>query len=241
MKVIITKDYATLSELTAGIVLEKMMESKRVNLSLTAGSTPEGMYRILLDKLSKIEMDTSLINYYNFDEVPLENERYGLTMSTLNEDFYGPAKIAKENIHELNLDNYHTFSRKIIQDGGIDLIVMGIGADGHFCGNMPGTTGFDKDIYSVELVPGSDGFQLVEKITGKTPGPETVTFGPKTVMGAKQLVLIANGEAKAKIIKQVLEGPVTEEVPSSILTTHPNITVILDQEAAQYLNKDLLR
>lgn len=54
-------------------------------------------------------------------------------------------------------------------------------------------------------------------------------------MAAKQLVLIVNGEHKAEIIKQVIKGPVTEEIPASILMTHPNITVILDEAAAKLL------
>ncbi len=63
-----------------------------------------------------------------------------------------------------------------------------------------------------------------------------VTFGTQTVLGAKELVLIASGEKKAAIIKQALEGPITEDVPASVLRLHPNLTVLLDKEAAIYLD-----
>ena len=63
-----------------------------------------------------------------------------------------------------------------------------------------------------------------------------VTFGPQTVLAAKELVLIANGEKKAGIIKQALEGPITEDVPASVLRLHPNLTVILDRAAASQLS-----
>ena len=238
MKLVIAKDYDTMSELAAAIVLEKMMRNKRTNLSLTAGNTPVGMYKILLDKLAKMKIDTTNVHYYNFDEVPFVGERYGMTMAALNEAFYDPAEIKEENIHELNAGNYKTYSQKILQEGGIDLIVMGVGSDGHFCANMPGETSFDRDIFSVDIPPASDLFKMLEEMSGgKTPAANYVTFGPRTVLAAKHLLVFANGESKAEIMKQVLEGPVTEEIPASILRTHPNVTFILDEEAASLLDK----
>lgn len=87
MDLVIAKDYETLSEVTAGIVLEKMLKHRRVNLSLTTGNSPKMAYEILVDKLSKLQMDTSMIHYYNFDEVALKDKQYGLTMSGLKKLF----------------------------------------------------------------------------------------------------------------------------------------------------------
>lgn len=212
MKKIITKDYATMSELAAAIVLDKMMLSKRVNLSLTAGNTPLGMYEILIDKLQKMNFDRSNIHYYNFDEVPLAGERY-----------------------ELNAQNNQVFDQKILQDGGIDLIVMGIGEDGHFCANMPGHTSFEREIFAVPFEEGDEIYQSIKNLTDKEPASPYVTFGPRTVLASKQLLVFADGKKKAEIMKKVLEGPITEEIPASILRTHPNVTFILDEEAAALL------
>ena len=235
MKLIITKNYETLSELAAGIVLEKMMKDKRVNLSLTAGNSPKGMYDILINRLKDTSFDTSSIYYYNFDEVPIEGERYGLTMGALREIFYVPAAIATENIQELTIENYEAFDEKISHDGGLDLVVMGLGSDGHFCANMPNYTSFDKEVFSVEMGPGHKLWEELYEMLGKKPGNKMVTYGPKTIMKAKHLLLIVNGKSKADIVKKVIQGPVTESIPATILMTHPNITVILDEEAAQYL------
>jgi len=237
MRLVVTKDYDTMSELSAAIVLEKMLQNKRVNLSLTAGNTPVGMYKILLEKLAKTSMDMSNIHYYNFDEVPFVGERYGMTMAALNEAFYDPAEISEENIHELNAGNYKTYGEKLLQDGGIDLIVMGVGADGHFCANMPGATSFDREIFSVDIPAGSDLFKMLKETSGKTPAANYVTFGPRTVLSSKHLLVFANGTSKAEIMKEVLEGPITEEIPASILRMHPNVTFILDEEAASLLEK----
>ncbi|RZI49086.1 glucosamine-6-phosphate deaminase [Lactococcus kimchii] len=235
MKKIITKDYATMSELAAAIVLEKMMLPKRVNLSLTAGNTPVGMYEILIDKLQKMDFDRSTVHYYNFDEIPLVGERYGVTMSALNTAFYDQVHIDHGNLHELTAENNQAYDQKILQDGGLDLVVMGVGSDGHFCANMPGYTSFDRETFAVSFEKGDGLYTAITHLTDKEPASPYVTFGPRTILASKQLLVFANGKSKAEIMKKVLEGPITEEVPASILRTHPNITFILDEEAAALL------
>lgn len=156
-------------------------------------------------------------------------------MSGLKEALYDPIGVATENIHELTIDNYQDVDKRMAQAGGLDLVLMGLGEDGHFCGNMPGYTDFSKETYSIPVIPGDQMYESLKEHLGEEPGDYFVTFGPKTVMAAKQLVLIVNGEHKAEIIKQVIEGPVTEQIPASILMTHPDITVILDEAAAKLL------
>lgn len=148
-----------------------------------------------------------------------------------------PTGINPQNIHELNASNYENFDKVLKQDGGLDFILLGIGSDGHFCGNIPENTEFHKETYAVDLIPGSETYQILTDLTGKTLGKKAVTFGPKTVMHARQVVLIANGASKASILKKALVGPVDKNVPSSILQLHPNFTVIMDEAAAVELKK----
>lgn len=231
MKIVVGKDYNEMSQIAAHIVLGEMLKQGRVNLSLTAGNTPKGMYEILVPAVKdKGYFDN--VHYYNFDEIPIEGERYGLTMDSLKQLYYTPAGIKTENIHELNEKNYQGYDRILEADGGLDLILMGIGADGHFCGNMPGTMEFHKETYSMDVTPGNEMYQALYDLLGREPGKNAVTFGPKTVMSAKRLVLVVNGRAKAGIVKQAIKGPVDKNVPSSILQMHPDFTVILDEEAA---------
>lgn len=233
MKLIIAKDYEAVSELAAGLVLGEMMEDRRVNLSLTAGNSPAGMYRVLLERLAKVKMDKTQIHYYNFDEIPFKDEKEGLTMSSLRAAFYKPAGIDEKNIHELNVANYEGYDEKLKSDGGLDLVVMGIGMDGHFCGNIPGYTGFDKQTYLTDIEPNGEMYNQLKELMGKEPGDSAVTFGPRTVMAARKLVLLVTGEKKAEIIAKALNGKVTEDVPASILRLHPNLTVIMDEAAAK--------
>lgn len=236
MKLLVADNYETLSQITADIVLMKWAENRRVNLALTAGSSPKRAYEILAERLRQVYFDQSLAYFYNFDEITLEGQEYGLTMQALANELFLPLDIEEENIEILDGKNYQDYDRKIAEDGGLDLVLMGIGEDGHFCGNMPAYTSFDYGVYRVPINPDDELYKLLDDSIPDKLGDEMVTFGPQTVLAAKELVLIANGEKKAAIIKQALEGPITEDVPASVLRLHPNLTVILDQEAASQLD-----
>ncbi|MDT2756526.1 glucosamine-6-phosphate deaminase [Enterococcus asini] len=235
MKLLVTQNYETLSQITADIILMKWSENRRVNLALTAGASPKRVYEILGERLNQVGFDQSLAHFYNFDEITLKNQELGLTMQALIDELYQPLGIKKENIEILTAKNYQEYDKKIAQDAGLDLVLMGIGEDGHFCGNMPQFTSFEYGVYRVPLEPEGELYRLIESATPHTPGDEMVTFGPQTIMSAKELVLIATGEKKAEIIKQALSGPIIEDVPASILRLHPNLTVILDEAAASQL------
>lgn len=123
--------------------------------------------------------------------------------------------------------------------GGLDAILIGIGEDGHFCGNLPGVTKFGDETRLVSVDSRPDMHDILLGEVGGDPNkvPEYyVTMGPKSVMHAKEIIMFANGKKKAAIIKKALQGEVTEEVPSSIFQLHPNFTVVLDAEAASELS-----
>lgn len=236
MRIIITKDYDELGKVATQHVLGQMFKQQnRVNLAITAGKTPLKVYEHLVPEV-KDKGYLSHVHYYNFDEIPYKKEDHlGITMSELNELYFEPANIAKENIHPLDTQNYLTQDARIMADGGLDCILLGIGEDGHYCGNLPGTTTFEDFTARVDCDD-----NMKQRIAGHFSNPEDipdfyVTMGPRSIMAAKQLVMIANGTRKAKIMKQFIEGEVTREVPASILRMHPNLTVIMDEEAASLL------
>lgn len=232
MKLIIEKDYQSMSRVAANLLLGKMYSQGRVNLAITAGATPKGMYDILIPEVKGRDY-LSNVHFYNFDEIPIRGSKLGVTMQHLTDLFFEPAAVPKENIHELNETNWQEQDQRLAEAGGLDLILMGIGADGHFCGNLPGTTYFGDGTSRVDVDEEMQNL-LTEEVGGdKTKVPDFyVTMGPRSVMQARQLVLFANGAKKAAIIKQAFFGPVTETVPSSVMQLHPNLTVILDEEAA---------
>lgn len=138
----------------------------------------------------------------------------------------------------LDWTNYETQDERLKEDGGLDFVLLGVGADGHFCGNLPDTTKFGDLTSRVDEDATPD---MVDVLLNEVGGVEEkrpdfyVTMGPKSIMQIKQLVMIASGESKAEIVKKLVEGTVTEEFPATLLTTHPNMTLIVDKEAASLL------
>lgn len=224
MNLIIAKDLEEMSRIAAMELMGWIVKGKtlRINLAITAGKTPERMYQIVTEYLEVGTFD--YVHYYNFDEIPTKDGRH-ITIDDLNRLFFKPCGIPEHQIEWFTEFNYEGYDEKIRADGGLDLVVMGLGPDGHFCGNLPGTfSNFGQGCHHV-----------VRDFEGISD--EYVTFGPATVMEARNLLMIVNGKHKAEILKKMIEGPVTEEVPASILKLHPNITVVVDEEAASLLTK----
>lgn len=240
MKIIVADTYAEMSRLATHKLLATMLKPGRVNMAITAGNTPKGVYELLVDEVEGREYYDN-VHFYNFDEVPVNGESEGVTMTNLRHLFFTPAKIAESQIERLTSENYQTWDEKLTVDGGLDLMLMGLGADGHFLGNVPGATKFGNQTYRVEADATPTLRQvLVDEVGGdESKAPDFyVTMGPQSVMTqVRDAVMIVNGKGKAEIVKKAFFGPVTEDVPSSILQLHPNFTLILDADAASELNQ----
>jgi glucosamine-6-phosphate deaminase len=141
----------------------------------------------------------------------------------------------KENIHfvcDFDKDEY----MKIVREkGGIDIAMLGIGMDGHLGFNEPPNySNFDGRMQEVKLRP-----ETIENNIDMYPeildNPYAITMGMADIMESKKLFFLANKVKKAEIVKQALKGPITEDIPASILQKHPNVEVILDEEAGSML------
>lgn len=237
MKIIIGKDVEEMSQVAAGYVMSYMYQDReRVNLSITGGMTPQRMYEILVPMV-KDKKQFQHVHFYNFDEIPYRKEdREGVTISGLRDAFFTPAHIKEEQIHKLDQFNYQTQDERIEKDGGLDMVILGVGADGHFCGNLPQTTKFGDLTTRVENDQRLKARILPEFHNVEEDVPEYyITMGPRSIMRARHIVMIASGVKKAGIIKTLLEQVVDQDVPASILTLHPHFTLIVDEEAASLL------
>jgi len=225
MKLVITKDYEEMSQVAVEYLLGEMNQNRKINLCITAGKTPERIYEILAEKVQG--RDFSNVHYYNFDEsYPMDDNEYGVTMTELKKLYFDKASVNPENIHPLTMENYQTWDDYVDSIGRFDIIMMGLGSDGHFCANLPGTNCL-HDLKTRLL-----SFDIPDNGT-----MHFASMGTQSVMASKHLLFIVNGEHKAEILKQVLVGPIDEECPSSVLKLHPNFTVIADEAAAKYLTK----
>ena len=235
MRLMIEDDFTAMSRTAANLLLAEMLRGGRVNLAITAGATPAKTYEFLIQEVrGRTHFDN--VHYYNFDEIPVYDDRgFGLTMHELNTLYFEPAGILPDRIHVLDTSNDAGHDQRLADDGGLDAILLGIGSDGHFCGNLPGVVEFGDGTRRVDSKASA---HLYEALLGAVGGDEAkvpefyVTMGPKSVMQARHIILFASGASKAETIRKALQGPVTTDHPASVLQLHPHLTVVLDQDAA---------
>ena len=240
MRISTSENYQSLGEAAGQIVARQVQKKPNTVLGLATGSTPLGLYNKLVN-LHQQGLDFSQVTSFNLDEyigMPPDHEASYTTYMQTN--LFAHINMDKNNIHLPNgsaIDRYNEckrYERMIKQVGGIDLQVLGLGLNGHIGFNEPGTE-FDQLTHSVRLtkstrLANSRFFPSMAEVP-----THAITMGIKTIMQAKKIMLLVSGEAKASIVFQALYGVITKDVPASILQLHPNLTVIVDQAAACYL------
>lgn len=234
MKVFVYENYEEMSKHCAAILLGEMTQDKHINISPIAGKTPNRAYKILAQVVQGNEVVYDNVDYYIFDEA---TDGDPVTQMELEESFFKPLQVQKEHIFNLNMKNYMDFSKNIEYHGGMDLVLLGLGENGHFCSNQPGTTEFLSDVFISEPKPEYDWYDIYKNYYGDAPMPKGfITVGASLVMKSKKLVMIVNGQSKAKAVEELVKGGINENFPASVLKLHPNFVLLLDQEAASYIN-----
>ena len=238
MKIIRAKDYADMSRKAANIISAQVIMKPNCVLGLATGGTPVGAYQQLVEWYNKGDIDFSEVTTVNLDEyrgLPKDHpESYWSFMHRHLFDHVNinPARINLPDGTNPDADAACAQYNQIIHSvGGIDLQLLGIGHDGHIGFNEPGEA-FELETHCVDLTQETieankrffDGnVDLVPK--------QAYTMGIKTIMQASKVLMVVNGTGKAEIVKKAFFGPVTPEVPASILQMHPDFTLVGDEEA----------
>lgn len=241
MRVIKAKDYADMSKKAADIMAAQVLMKPECVLGLATGSTPIGLYQNLVERYQAGELDFSAVRTVNLDEykgLPKENDQSYYYF--MNDNLFSHVNIDPAHTHIP--DGTEPDAQKACDDfeaivkncGGTDLQLLGLGHNGHIGFNEPAED-FPKFTHCVDLTEST--IQANARFFDK---PEDVptqayTMGIGTIMRAKRILLIASGKDKAAIVKEALFGPVRPQVPASILQLHPDVTVVLDEEAASCL------
>jgi glucosamine-6-phosphate deaminase len=230
MRVLVTADYRTLSNTAAELLAKAVRARPGLTLGLPTGDTPLGMYEELVRTFREEQLDLSHVRTFNLDEylgLPDGDHSY---RGYMHDHFFSHINILPENTH-IPDDNPGLYEKAIGEAGGIDLLVVGIGANGHIAFNEPGSS-FASRSRIVTLAPETIA-NARQHFTGAVDVPRTaVTMGIATILEARRIVLLASGASKAGVVARALYGPVSETVPASVLQKHPNVIAILD-EAAQ--------
>lgn len=241
MEVIIQRDYQEMSRTAAQLVVEVLNTKPNAVLGMATGSTPLGLYQELVRLYQEEALDFSRVTTFNLDEyvgLPVTHpQSYHYFM---REHFFQHVNIPAQNINipSGTTSNYPAFCEwyelRIAECGGIDLQILGIGADGHIAFNEPTSSLSSRTrLKTLSRQTIDDNARFFER---REDVPiYAITMGVGTILEARRLVLVASGTAKAHAIAQAVEGPVTSMVTASALQLHQDATVIVDEEAASEL------
>ncbi|MBU2575949.1 glucosamine-6-phosphate deaminase, partial [Patescibacteria group bacterium] len=243
MKVIITKNYEEMSAKASRFVLAQLWRKPNLVLGLATGSTVIGMYEKLIEARKNNRANFSKVKTFNLDEYlgisPDDKESYH---SFMKKHLFDGINIKKSNFHLLNGASEDSdkeceqYEQKIKLSSGIDLQILGLGPNAHIGFNEPGTP-FDARTHITELTDVTQRANQKHFKNRRTPS-HALTMGMATIMDAKKILLVASGKAKAKAVAQTIEGRVNKDAPASILQWHPDVTIILDEDAARELDRD---
>lgn len=240
MQLKIYKDHQGLSGAAANEVIELVKNKPDAVLCLASGETPRLTCKLLVEKAVKEKVDLSRITFIGLDEwvgIPPENE--GSCHYFFQTEIFKPLQFASSQVHLFDALSVHPdeeckkIDKVIFEKGGIDLMIVGIGMNGHIGFNEPGVS-FDNYAHVIDL---DETTITVGQKYFKTPVTlqKGITLGLKHLQQTKKVLLLANGTKKAEVVKQTVEGEITNKFPASIMQTHANGFVMIDDEAAALL------
>jgi glucosamine-6-phosphate deaminase len=244
MLVIIKNDYEEMSIEAAKIIADRLRKKPNLVLGFATGSTPLGVYKELIRMHKDEGLDFSKVTSFNLDEYvglpPSHDQSYHYFMY---ENFFNHINIDQRFIHiphgmakDINAfcDWYED---QIIKCGGIDLQILGIGANGHIAFNEPGSSlGSRVRIKTLTEKTRKDNARFFKSM--KEVPKYAITMGIGTVMDAKEILMLANGENKATAIQAAVEGPITGMCPATVVQMHRKVYVVLEKDAGSKLKGD---
>lgn len=243
MQIYRAKDYHDMSRKAANIISAQVIMKPSCVLGLATGSTPIGTYRQLIEWYEKGDLDFAHVTSINLDEYKgLSGDNDQSYRYFMNHNFFSHINIPMErtfvpNGLEKNSDAACAAYNEIIRScGGIDLQLLGLGHNGHIGFNEPGEA-FEKETHCVDLTEST--IEANKRFFEKEEDVprQAYTMGIKNIMQARKILLVVSGEDKADILAQVLEGPITPQVPASILQLHNDVTVVADEAALSKLTR----
>ncbi|MCG8475126.1 MAG: glucosamine-6-phosphate deaminase [Cytophagales bacterium] len=229
----------------ANLIREKADAGENCVLGLATGSSPIRVYEELVRMHREDGLSFQNVITFNLDEYyPILPEAEQSYWRFMHEHLFDHVDIKKENVHipngTINKEDISAYAKSyedtIVDAGGLDLQILGIGRTGHIGFNEPGSSLKSRTrlitLDHITRVDAAKDFVELERV------PRTaVTMGVDTIMKAKRIILMAWGSGKASIIKKAAEGEMSTEIPSTFLQAHPNTTFVCDPEAASELTR----
>ena len=244
MLVIIKKNYDEMSKEAANMVADLVRRKPNCVLGFATGGTPLGLYKELIRMHKEEGLDFSKITTFNLDEyVQLPPEHPQSYHYFMWENLFKHINVDRRYVHipqgmAADIDEFcEWYEERIHQSGGLDLQILGIGANGHIAFNEPGSSlGSRTRIKTLTKLTRWDNQRFFE--SQEEVPTYAITMGVGTIMDAKSLLLLASGKSKADAIKATVEGAITALYPATIVQMHRKAFIICDEGAASSLSTE---
>lgn len=241
MKITIANSEREFDCTAAWRIIGEILHKPQSVIGLSTGRTTGNLHRLVGEIYSKHPFDTTSTTFLGLDEVTnVPREYAGACYTMLKTELMDALGVKEENFLMLPTVSEdfekacRDFQQEIVRRGGIDLLILGLGEDGHLGFNQPGTP-FERDTWTTKMHAPLE--ERIRRETNTPPEKELggITLGIKNIMQARKIVLVAKGSNKAGIVREMLQGAVTVDIPASILQLHPHCEFLLDSEAAAQL------
>ena len=235
------KDYQDVSRKAANIMSAQIIMKPDAVLGLATGSTPVGMYAQLVEWYKKGDLDFSRVTSVNLDEYKgLSGDNDQSYRYFMDHNLFDHVNIDKartfvpDGLEEDSDKACAQYNEIIRQTGGVDMQLLGIGGNGHIGFNEPGSA-FESLTHCVALKEDTIKANARFFETMDDVPKYAYTMGIKNIMNARRILMVVSGEEKADIVCKAFTGPVTKEVPASVLQLHPDVTLVGDKAALHKL------
>ena len=237
MKIHECTSYEIMSKIAAQAVSEQIRMKPGTVLGLPTGSTPTGMYRELVELHRRGEIDFSAVKTFNLDEYSgLPSNHPSSYAHFMDQHLFKHVGIMPGNIHIPSgtavdpWEECRKYDRLIREAGDIDLLILGIGANGHIGFNEPGGR-WVIETHPVQLSLETRRNNSRFFPDGCQTPPLALTMGIGSIMRADRILLLAAGPEKRAVLQRLLEKRISTDLPASILHLHPHVTLLADREA----------
>jgi len=242
MEIIKTADYEELSKKASSLITNIYNENPSSVMCLAGGSTPVGTYQELVSNYNNNLVSFKLAKAFFLDEYALAHPRLfeQSTKYFLEYNFFNKVNINEDNVFGIDQDvtkvdlTIKSLNQNLI-DNPLDIVVLGIGENGHIGYNEPEEGIFKSGVHLSKLSSRTRVNQGKYFYDSDEVPSYAITLGITDIMKANKVILLASGSSKASAIAKLIEGPITESFPASVLKKHPNVTIICDLKAAELL------
>jgi glucosamine-6-phosphate deaminase len=233
-------DAEALGQGAATLWLERLVARRELVVAVPAGRTPRPTYRWLREEARRRAVSFEATHVFAVDELMAPAPAEGYFWRHVREGLLAWAAVPAGQVHPFDPiaadagAMCRDYERRIAERGGLDLVLLGLGPNGHLASNEPGSA-FDSRTRVVRLLPETITYILTDQDADPCVGERAATLGLGTLADARELVVLVSGAAKRDILRRAVSGPVTVDCPASMLQRHPNALVLADRAAAALL------